>query len=256
MIASKRHDKYHGVAPIVDASGEDGVREQDASALRDLPLLAGMSADNVGELLRGAYLQNFPAHVELIREGDPADFLHVIIDGRVELSAESGGRHTTLDLLSPYATFVVAAVLKDSVYLMSARTLTRSRLLMIPAAAVRAMLGIDPGFTSAVLADLATGYRSLVKALKSQKLRGSIERLANYLLSCHAEQGGNGTLTLPVGRRTLARLLGMTPENLSRAFAALRDHGIDAHGANVQISSVDTLRSIAKPTPLIDDHSI
>lgn len=232
------------------------MREQDALALRDLPLLAGMSADNVGELLRNAYLQNFPAHVDLVREGDPADFLHVVVDGRVELSAESGGRRTTLDLLNPYTTFIVAAVLTDSVYLMSARTVTRSRLLMIPKADVHATLTIDPAFTRAVLADLATGYRSLVKALKSQKLRGSVERLANYLLSCHAEQGANGAITLPVDRRTLARLLGMTPENLSRAFGALRDHGIEAHGATVRVTAPDALRDVAKPTPLIDDRSI
>ncbi len=45
----------------------------------------------------------------------------------------------------------------------------------------------------------------------------------------------------------------MTPENLSRAFAALRPYGVTVSTQNVTIAKPDDLRTLAKPTPLIDD---
>ena len=71
-----------------------------------------------------AYLQRFPEGVVLINEGELPDFLHVVVDGTVELFAGSGDRQTTIDVIYPVTTFILAAVIRDEVYLKSARTLT------------------------------------------------------------------------------------------------------------------------------------
>ena len=55
--------------------------------IRSLELFKRMDDDNFQSLLRGAYVQNFPAQVELATEGEPADFLYVLITGSVELFA-------------------------------------------------------------------------------------------------------------------------------------------------------------------------
>ena len=65
--------------------------------------------------------------------------------------------------------------------------------------------------------------------------------------------GRTGTFDLPTEKRLLASLLGMTPENLSRAFAALRPYGVTVNAARVTIARRDELLALAKPTPLIDD---
>ncbi|MEP4380085.1 MAG: cyclic nucleotide-binding domain-containing protein [Alphaproteobacteria bacterium] len=44
-----------------------------------------------------SYLQHFPAGVHLISEGDSADFLHVVVEGSVELYATGNGRETIED---------------------------------------------------------------------------------------------------------------------------------------------------------------
>jgi CRP/FNR family transcriptional activator FtrB len=56
-------------------------------------------------------------------------------------------------------------------------------------------------------------------------------------------------------KRILASLLGMTLENLSRAFAALRKHGVSVNGAAVTIANAAALHALAKPDPLIDNHA-
>lgn len=229
-----------------------GMPSVDIEAVRDLPLFVEMAAANFVELMQAAYLQRFPPHVQLIAEGEPADFLYVIVEGCVEMFAETKERRSTIELIQPVSTFIAAATLKDAPYLMSARTTERSRLLLIPSKDIRVMFEQDSGFARSMVHEQATAYRSLVRTLKNQKLRTSVERLANYLLSAHSAQGATGALTLAIDKRTLAALLGMTPENLSRAFGTLKPYGVSVVGADIRLSKLAELETFAKPTPLID----
>ncbi len=128
--------------------------------------------------MRTAFLQRFPPGGTLINENDEADFLHVVVEGQVELYATSGERETPMSIAEPVGTFILAAVLNARIYLQSARTLRKSQVLMIPAEKVRDALGTNPAFTRAVVTELARGYRRAVKEVEGQKLRTGAERLA------------------------------------------------------------------------------
>jgi len=231
------------------------VRSSDLPQVRSLPLFESMSDSNFEALMQAAYLQVFPAQLELITEGDPADFLYVVIEGRVELFARSNGHETTMGMVRPVGTFILAAVLKDAVYLMSARTGHRSKVLMVPSENIRDLFQKDEAFARAIVVELATCYRNVVKDHKDLKLRTAVERLANRLLRYHSDQGANGCLELPHDKRTLASLLGMTPENLSRAFNTLKPYGVSVDGMTIRLTEIDALRTLAKPNNLIDNRA-
>ena len=114
----------------------------------------------------------------------------------------------------------------------------------------------DQHFDKAIITELASRYRAVVKAQKDLKLRTGVERLANYLLRQEIEQGGTGHLTLQIDKRTLAGRLGMTPENLSRAFGTLKPYGVEVDGAEITLTKPEDLTRLAKPNPLIDDPDI
>jgi len=232
------------------------MRAEDASEIRELRLFRACSDDTFAGLVEAAFLQRFPAGVELISEGDPADFLYIVVEGLVEMFASHLDRETTVGFVHPLGTFILAAVLKDQVYLQSARTVERSRVLMIPAESVRHAMTSDQAFMSAIVAELAQCYRSLVKDIKDQKLRSGAERLANWIIRAHKHREGDGVVTLRVEKRALAARLGMTPENLSRAFNTLRPYGVEVNGPDIRILDLEDLTNFAKPHPLIDDHSI
>ena len=222
--------------------------------VRELPLFREMDASNFDALMRGSYVQNFPAQIDLIAEGEPADFLHVVIEGAVELYAAWSGRETSMATVRPIATFILAATIRDAPYLMSARTLERSRIALIPSQDVRAAFDSDGHFARAIVAELAQSYRSVVKTTKDLKLRTSLERLANYLLREQKRQSGAAAFDLPYDKKRIASFLGMTPENLSRAFRSLEPYGIDINGARIVVRDQDELERFARPSPLIDDH--
>jgi len=231
------------------------MRPVDIDEIRRLPLFRNCSEETFGLLVQAGFLQRFPKGVVLIEENQPADFLHVVVEGLVQMFATHAGRETAMGFVRPVGTFILAAVLKDQVYLQAARTLENSRILMIPADSVRAAMSRDPGFMSAVVAELATAYRQVVKELKNQKLRTAVERLANWLIRANALQGGTGMVEIGMEKRILASWLGMAPENLSRAFASLAPYGVELDGPRVRLQAPDRLAEFARPNPLIDDPS-
>jgi CRP/FNR family transcriptional activator FtrB len=228
------------------------MRESDRTRVRELPLFSGMSEDHFDELLAAGYLQKFPEGVDLIHEGELPDFLHIVVEGMVELSATFSERQTTIAIIRPVATFILAAVIRDEVYLKSARTLTPAHILMIPAAAVRNIFGRDARFARAVVNELAERYRGLVRELKNQKLRAGTERLAAWILSEEQRQGSRGHVELSFDKRTLASQLGMTPENLSRSLATLTPHSVSSQGRRIDIIDRSSLQLCAKPNSLMD----
>ena len=229
------------------------MRSDDLPAIRNLDLFRSMADDQFERLARVAYLQSFPPRVELITEGDPSDFLHIVVEGSVDLFASWNGRETSMATVRPVTTFILAATIRDAPYLMSARTLEKSRIILIPSEDVRTAFDADNDFARAVVRELAQCYRSVVKAQKDLKLRSALERLANYLLRQQKRAGGDAAFVLPHDKRRLASFLGMTPENLSRAFKSLQNYGVGVDGSTVTVNDQADLEKLARPSPLIDD---
>lgn len=232
-----------------------GMPESEFPDIRALHLFEDMEEEHFRALLRGSYVQNFPPQIDLIEEGDPSDFLHIVLSGSVELYSSWSNRETSMATVRPVSTFILAATIKNAPYLMSARTLEKSRIALIPSQDVRAVFDIDAKFARAIVTELAQCYRSVVKNTKDLKLRTSLERLANYLLRLQKRSGGASDFDLPIEKRRLASMLGMTPENLSRAFKSLQSYGVSVTGNTIAISDQKDLEQFAKPSLLIDDYT-
>jgi CRP/FNR family transcriptional activator FtrB len=212
-----------------------------------------MAPQNLEDLLGAALLQHFPAGVVLLHEGEYADFLHVLVDGLVELFTEQKGADCGISLVYPVSTFILAAVVCDLPYLDSARTLADSRVLLIPAPRVRAIFGEDVAFARMVAHELALAYRLTIKKLKGTVARSSVERLANWILSEAQKNPARSKIVLPFDRGTLASHIGTTRENLSRNLAQLTEHGVRIRGREIIIDHEGLLEAFARPQRFIDD---
>ena len=232
------------------------MRPNERPEIRRLPLFRDMRSEQFDALMQAAYAQVFPAQLDLITQGDRADFLHVIVEGSVELYAGWRARETTMAILRPLGTFILAACIRDQPYLMSARTLEKSRIVLIPAPDLREIFARDTAFAHAIVNELAQCYRSTIRHAKNLKLRTSRERLAAYVLRQSQREGGAQGFVIPVEKRMLASYLGMTAENLSRAFRALQDNGVKIDGHRVIITDRPALVALAGPDPLIDGPDI
>lgn len=230
----------------------DFVRAAEKPEIAQLPLFREMDAPERERIFSGSFLQVFPPQLNLFEQGQRPDFLYVLVDGLVELHAAGAGRASTMRIIEPVSSFILAAVLTDMPCLMSARTLTASRILLVPAPLMRETIKQDSALMQAAMHELALGYRDLVRALSDIKLRQSAERLGNLILQHDDRQGRHGTVQLRAGKRVVASLLGMTPENLSRALGVLSGHGVVVEGAQVRITDRQALEAYTRPDPAED----
>src|SRR5690348_10287528 len=78
-------------------------------------------------------------------QGAMPEFLHVLLEGQVALtSTAADGTTAVVEVIHPVGHFVMASVLSELPYLMTARAVARSRLLAIDAAALLALVHRDP----------------------------------------------------------------------------------------------------------------
>jgi CRP/FNR family transcriptional regulator, transcriptional activator FtrB len=226
--------------------------ESEYPEIRKLDLFAGMADESFRSLMRGAYVQNFPAQIELITEGEPSDFLHIVLSGSVDLFSQWNGRETSMATVRPISTFILAATIKGRPLLDVGQDAGEKPDRAHPGSGCACHLRCRQQFRPRHRAELAQCYRSVIKTQKDLKLRTSLERLANYLLRQQRRAGGESAFQLEFEKRRLASVLGMTPENLSRAFKGLQPYGVTVKGTQITIGNQADLEQFAKPSPLID----
>jgi CRP/FNR family transcriptional regulator, transcriptional activator FtrB len=218
---------------------------------RTVPLFSKVGPQELGRLTACSFVQQFPAELVLQSQDATPDFLFAVVSGSVEVTAHHGDAVDTVEVLEPGSVFTLAAVVSNAPALASVRTTMRSRVIMTPASHVRELIAEDNVFAGAVLGALAESTRALVRRLHNQKMRNSTERLANWVAN-RSRSLGCDRFEIPHQKRVLASLLGMTPENLSRAFGALETHGVMMSGRRVEVVDAEALARLAASTPLID----
>lgn len=222
------------------------VRLAEAPLIRALPLFKEMSEASFAGMMEASLLQRFPARADIIREGEMPDFLYIVIEGAIDLFATRDGEESTIDILYPVSTFILAAVMRDEPYLKSARTLVPSQLLMVPSQVVRDAFNRDSAFARGIVAELAARYRGVTRVLKNDRMLSSAERLANWILAS-ARRLKRDEFELPLEKRKLASYLGMTPESYSRGMTALEQHGVASHGATITVTDPARLTEFVRP---------
>jgi CRP/FNR family transcriptional activator FtrB len=141
---------------------------------------------------------------------------------------------------------VLATVLAKLPYAVTAETIAASRLLVIDAVGLHSLLREDAALADSLMRGQALDFRAMVRQVCDLKLRTAAQRLGCYLLELSQQHSARGArLRLPIGKQLLAAQLGCRPENISRAFASLRELGVETHGKLVILHDIPRLQEFA-----------
>jgi CRP/FNR family transcriptional activator FtrB len=224
-------------------------------ALRAIPFLQDLE-DHVAERL--AMISTIvvaPEGTELCHQGDAAEQLYIVLEGQLAaINTAPNGTTAVVDVIRPGETLGLPTLLAQLPRLLSVRTIAASRMLCIDAKGLLSLVGEETSLVTALLRAEAREFRALLRQVCDLKLRTTAQRLGCYLLSLAPEHHGNATaLRLPFDKRLLAARLGCRQENLSRAFAALRNFGVETHGARVILHDIKKLRDYSVPDEIMDE---
>lgn len=217
------------------------------------PFLANLRRSTNDVLLANATLLHVGGGEELLKEGQLASHLLFSLDESVELYARNKNRSTTIVLNPAGRPFILAAVVRNEVCLMSARTISETRVLFVPAVRFRELLLIDTELAVGTAQELSRAFRTMVRQVRWQKLRSAQARLATYLYQECGKSSGPAEIVLKIPKRLLASMLGLEPESLSRSFAGLASSGVHVNGDVISIEDAGLLHKVAIYDDVIDE---
>ncbi|WP_158088549.1 Crp/Fnr family transcriptional regulator [Thermoactinospora rubra] len=192
-------------------------------ALAGLPMFRGVRLDDVP-----ASRRRHPAGRVLCTQGDPADQLIVLLEGRVKaarLTAE--GRELVLGIYDPPVAFDKTALLTGDRHRATLTAVTPVEVASVPREAVLRLIATEPAVSARLLVTLARAVRDLDERLADVALSDVPTRVARWLVR-HAVPSGR--IPLPGGQAGLGAQIGATRVSVNRALRGLERRGLIAIG--------------------------
>lgn len=207
-------------------------------------LLIGNCPDDIAdEILSRGSVRAYDRGTMIFSAGMPADHLFIVLSGWVKLfRVTASGTEAVVGVFTKGQSIADAVALRKEPYPVNAEAVTQCELMQISAAHLLEIMLKRPEVCLAVLSSTLFHLRGLVAQVETLKARTGAQRAAQFLVSqLPAGQTGACKIELPHDKALIAGRIGMTPESLSRAFARLREHGVDISGTSVQIADVERL---------------
>ncbi|NRQ37845.1 Crp/Fnr family transcriptional regulator [Nonomuraea sp. NN258] len=196
--------------------------------LTDLPMFAGLGETRRQELRALARLRRYPAGQVLCTEGDPADHLIVLLDGRVKAARVSAdGREVVLAVSAAPVAFDKTALLVSGPHRATLTATSAVEVAYLPAAVVREVVASEPAVAARLLRTLAQTVRDLDERLADAVLRDVPGRVAKWLV----RQDADGRVALHAGQAGLGAEIGATRVSVNRALRTFERRGLIEIGA-------------------------
>jgi signal transduction histidine kinase len=149
-----------------------------ADRLRETPLFGGLEEDQLRRLVAMGEVVDLAPEEVLIREGDQADALYVVLDGQLDVSKRSGTSDIPLAQVGPGSLQGEIAALEGGRRLASVRAIGPTEVLRIPVDAVRSLLAAGPDVALAVIRTAVGRLRAMESLLREQEKLAALGTLA------------------------------------------------------------------------------
>ena len=221
--------------------------------LATIELFSGLPERELREVALIARPKDFGPGETVFAEGATARGFFVVLSGRVKVFKLSpDGKEQILHILGPGEPVGEVPVFLGEPFPAHAETIEETRTLFFARADFVALVSREPSVAMNMLALLSRRLRRFTQLVERLTLRDVPARLAAYLLDLSEHHRGARTFELDIAKGLLARVLGTTPETLSRILARLREQGlIETQGRRVTIADRARLEELASGDALL-----
>jgi CRP-like cAMP-binding protein len=190
----------------------------DRTLLTQVELFADLSEPQLDEILVATITKVMQRGDVLFSEGDEADALYVVTDGRIAIANKSiDGRESMMALMERGDLFGEMALFDGLSRSAEARALEQSEVITIPYAPLRALYESQPTLLWRVVALLVGRLRVTDEALADSVFLDVTGRTAKRLLEL---AGDKEEFALPITQEELAGMVGASRERVNKAIAS------------------------------------
>jgi CRP/FNR family cyclic AMP-dependent transcriptional regulator len=191
----------------------------------------------------------------IFARGDPANGLHLVVEGRVRLSVLSAdGRVLSFNHASGGAIFGEIATLDGGLRTADATALTAARTMVLERSHLLQLVEAKPAVARAAIAFVCARLRTTSEQVEAIALHPIEVRLARFLLTAivlgntPVGQTGHASLDLGTSQTELALLLGASRQKVNAALTDLEGRGaVKRNGPRRMDCNVRELERIAEP---------
>jgi CRP-like cAMP-binding protein len=217
-----------------------------ARILADFFMFRELSAEQIEMIAEHCQLVDAPRGTTVFNRGDPARGLFLLLRGQLKLGVTSPqGTEKVISIISPGESFGEAVLFMERQFPVYAQATLDAQVLLVSKSVIFSLLDNDPTVARKMLAGLSVRMHQLVQDIGMLSLQSGTQRFIGYLLQISADAPDAGSVTLPASKATIASLLNLTPETLSRTMTKLQQSGlIEVHGKEITIPDVSRLRKL------------
>lgn len=214
------------------------------SDISSLPIFHDLGPAHLDRIMSETKLVTLSRGEILFNRGDRVLGFYMLTGGQIKLSFGSvQGTEKIIDVVTSGKSFGEAISFLDRPAPVTATATQNSTVILIPKKTLFNILEEDPNVARHMLANLSIRMHQLVNSIESISLLSGTQRLIGYLLQLNSLSPESSTVTLHSTKSTIASLLNVTPETLSRIIHKLTEAGLIAvYGKEIDIIDRDGLR--------------
>jgi signal transduction histidine kinase len=208
------------------------------SQLRASTLFADVPDEPLKQLAADAEEVHLQAGEALLREGDPAEEVYVVVSGELEIRKQSGKAEVALTRVGPGSIQGEIAAFERGRRMASVYAVGDAEVLRLPFESVRAMLAADPDVATALLRTVTSRMRGIEEAFRQREKLAALGTLAAGLahelnnpaaairrsaeeLAEVTRERNEAAIGIAVGHPQLEALVGARPSEPDRHLDAL-----------------------------------
>jgi len=215
--------------------------------LRHIPLFGGLPGDQLRVLAQCASQKSVRPGRQVFEDMAHSPGFYLVVWGRVKIFKSSPeGREQTIFVFGPGELFCLTAF-ADEYSPASATALEDTRILFFPAEVMEGVARREPALLFGIMLALSRRLKEALAVIEALSLQEIPQRLAIFLTHSLAKEGQGDSFELPFSQRELAKIIGATPETLSRVFRKLSDEGVlSMDGRTIRILERSALGALAQ----------
>ncbi len=227
----------------------------DRSRLTALPAFAGLTRDELQELLQRARVQKLEKGTALFEQGDEANRFFMLADGRLKVTQVTpDGHQVVVRYIGPGDMFGCVAVTGQQSYPGTASAAIDSTVVAWSAVEASELVEKHPKFGAHILRMMSGRVQEAHARMREMATERVERRVARALLRLAREAGRRTEagieIAMPLSRQDVAEMTGTTLYTVSRLLSAWEQDGlVEAGRQRVVIIKPHALVKIAEDLP-------
>ena len=193
-----------------------------SALLAGVPFFSGLADDDLERIAEHATPESFRRGALIISDGDPADALYVVINGRVKVFLGSDdGKEVVLTILGPGESFGEIALLDEEPRSASVAAMEKTTVLVIRRDRFLELLRENSDLSWAMIRSLSDLVRRLTGSVQSLALNDVYRRIVEILEQRGVFEGEVRVINERLTHQLLADMVGASREMVSRIMSDL-----------------------------------